>query len=139
MKEVCSIKGCLNFGKPYCRAHGVGISVKKQPKAIVKRSKKLERVMQKEYRPQVKEMVDAGATCKVKGPVCTGMAQGFHHLAGRLGKLLTDNKKKIPCCNACNVFIEQNDAWARANGFKLSKFSVPAKNQSSNSAKYNKK
>lgn len=110
MQKNCTVKGCINEGK-YCRIHPSGEL--KEQKPIKQRSKKLDRVMKKEYVPGV------------KSPVCTGRAQGFHHLAGRLGKLLTDKKKKIPCCNACNTFIEKNDAWARANGFKLSKFSEP--------------
>lgn len=122
-KEVCNIKGCINYRKPYCRNHAVGISIKKQPKPVKPRSKKLAEVMVKEYVPEVKEMVAANTPCKVHSPVCTGKAQGFHHLQGRDGKNLTDKKKKIPCCNPCNQFIEKNDAWARANGFKLSKFS----------------
>lgn len=122
MQKNCTVKGCINEGK-YCRIHPSGEL--KEQKPIKQRSKKLDRVMKKEYVPEVKEMVASNTLCSVKSPVCTGRAQGFHHLAGRLGKLLTDKKKKIPCCNACNTFIEKNDAWARANGFKLSKFSEP--------------
>ena len=85
--------------------------------------------MKKDYVPQVKEMLKADTPCSVGSPVCIREATGFHHLAGRIGELLTNKKKKIPCCDPCNSFIEQNDAWARTNGFKLSKFSEPAKNQ----------
>jgi hypothetical protein len=74
-------------------------------------------------------MVEKGTVCKAKSPVCTGLATGFHHLKGRTGELLTDKRHLIPCCDLCNQFIEKNDAWARANGLKLSKFSEPAKNQ----------
>jgi hypothetical protein len=129
MSEVCKVPGCRNENKPYCRLHNIGISVKKQPTPIAARSKKLSEVMKKEYVPQVKEMVKAGTPCKVNSPVCTGKAQGFHHLQGKDGELLTNKKKKVPCCNPCNGFIERNDAWARANGFKLSKFLSPSKNQ----------
>lgn len=125
MKDVCTVKKCVNYSKTFCRLHSVGISVKKQPKPIAPRSKKLEEVMKKEYRPEVKEMVQKNTPCKVQSPICTKIAQGFHHLAGRLGTLLTDKKKKVPCCNACNTFIEKNDAWARSNGWKESKFSQP--------------
>lgn len=121
-KDVCKIKGCPQYGKPYCRSHGIGLTIKKQPKPIAPRSKKLDTVMRKEYVPQVKEMIKANTPCKVNSPVCVKMAQGFHHLQGRDGKNLTDKEKKIPCCDPCNGFIEKNDAWARSNGFKLSKF-----------------
>ena len=114
---ICHIKGCINEGR-YCRIHPAGALA--IPKPIAPRSKKLEEVMKKEYRPQVKEIVEANTPCAVKSEVCTGTAQGFHHLAGREGKELT-GKRKIPCCNMCNTYIEKNDAWARANGFKLSK------------------
>lgn len=128
-KEVCNIKWCVNYGKPYCRNHGIGLTIKKKPEPIAPRSKKLAEVMKKEYVPEVKEMVAANTPCSVKSPECTKTAQGFHHLQGRIGENLTDKKKKVPCCNACNSFIEKNDAWARSNGWKLSKFSQPAKNQ----------
>ena len=123
-KDLCQIKSCTNYGK-YARYCGHFSGQINKPKPIAPRSKKLEKVMKNEYRPQVKEMIEAGTKCKVGSPVCTGKAQGFHHLQGRIGKLLTDTKKKIPCCNACNLFIEENSMWARANGFKLSKFSEP--------------
>jgi predicted phosphoadenosine phosphosulfate sulfurtransferase len=115
--ELCKIPGCINEGR-YCRIHPAGSF--KKPKPIAPRSKKMEEVMRKEYRPQVKEMIKEKTLCAVKSPVCTKIAQGFHHLQGREGKNLT-GEKKIPCCNMCNQFIEKNDAWARANGFKLSK------------------
>jgi hypothetical protein len=115
---LCTVKGCINQGR-YCRLHPSGSL--KEPKKIAPRSEKLAKVMKKEYVPQVKEMVEANTPCKVKSPVCTGKAQGFHHLKGREGKLLTDKRHKIPSCNPCNRFVEVNDAWARANGLKLSK------------------
>jgi hypothetical protein len=114
--QVCTIKGCINKGK-YCRIHPSGHL--NLPKPLPKRSASLEKIMRKQYRPQVKEMVEKGTLCAVKSPVCIKIAQGFHHLQGR-GKNLM--KKKIPCCNPCNQFIEKNDAWARARGLKLSKF-----------------
>ena len=100
----------------------------KEQKPAKQRSKKLDKVMRKEYVPQVKEMLEANTPCKVQSAVCTGMAEGFHHLVGRIAGALTGDKK-IPCCNMCNRYIEKNDAWARANGWKLSKFSEPSKNQ----------
>lgn len=118
-KDLCDIPACSNHGR-YARYCGHLNGEYKKPAQVKPRSKKLEKIMRKEYRPQVKEMVEAQEECRVKSKVCTGMAQGFQHLVGREGKNLT-GKKKIPCCNLCNVFIEKNDAWARANGFKLSK------------------
>src|SRR5687768_921531 len=117
---LCDIKGCVFYGR-YCRLHAVS-GKEKKVHVIKPRSEKLAKVMKKEYVPQVKEMVAKNTACAVKSPVCTGKAQGFHHLVGREGKNLT-GKKKIPCCNKCNGHIESNDAWARSQGLKLSKHS----------------
>ena len=115
--KLCDVAGCYNYGK-YCRLHISGsLSL---PKPIAPRSKKLEDVMKKEYRPQVKEMIEAGTPCKIGSPVCTKIAQGFHHKKGREGNELT-GKNKVPCCNMCNQWIEKNDAHARAMGWKESK------------------
>lgn len=127
-KSICNIPSCYNYKKPFCRLHNVGISTAKKPAPIKPRSEKLDKQMKKEYVPEVKEMVEKNTPCAVKSPECTKLAQGFHHPNGRIGKLLMD-KERMPCCNPCNSFIEKNDAWARANGFKKSKFSIPAKNQ----------
>jgi hypothetical protein len=117
-KNLCKVKGYLNEGR-YCRLHPSGSL--KEPKKIVPRSEKLAKVMKKEYVPQVKEMVEKNTPCKVKSPVCTGKAQ-LSYPAGRIGKELLTTRK-IPCCNMCNTWIEANDAWARANGFKVSRHS----------------
>lgn len=124
----CTEKSCVNYDKPYCRLHGVGISTAKKPAPVKPRSEKLDKKMKKQYVPKVKEMVAANTKCAVKSPDCIKIAQGFHHLQGRDGEQLT-GKAKIPCCNPCNVYIEKNDSWARSKGLKKSKFSVPAKNQ----------
>lgn len=115
------MQGCYAFGK-YCRLHSVSGSLK-EVKPIKPRSEKMDKVMKKEYVPQVKEMVAKGTKCSVNSPVCSGLAQGFHHLAGRVGDKLLDREKMIPCCNKCNLYVEENDLWARSKGLKLSKFS----------------
>lgn len=120
IKSVCTIKGCPNHGR-YCRIHPAGEW--KEPKKPAQFSKKREEVNKKVYSPLVAEVLKANPNCTVKSPVCTGKAQGLHHLKGRTGELLTDRENVVPCCNPCNQFIEKNDAWARANGWKKSKFS----------------
>jgi hypothetical protein len=129
-KSICKVKSCINFDR-YCRIHPEG-SLKKK-KSIAPRSKKLAETMKKKYVPQVKEMVKKNTDCSIKSPVCTGKAQGYHHPEGRGINLL---KKKRPCCNPCNEFLEQNDAWARAHGFKSSRHS-PENNKLSGLSKIN--
>ena len=118
-KDLCNNPTCHNYQR-YARYCGHLNGSLKKPKPIAPRSKKLEKVMKKEYRPQVKEMIEAGTLCMIGSPVCTKKMQGFHHKKGREGNELT-GKNKVPCCNACNSFLEANDAWARSQGHKLSK------------------
>jgi hypothetical protein len=121
-QDNCTDKNCPNYGRysRYC-SHVSGSYT--PPKPIAKRSEKLDKIMRKEYVPEVKEMIEKGTLCAVNSPVCTKKAQGWHHLQGR-GKNLF--KKRVPCCNPCNGFIEQNDLWARNNGWKISKFKKDA-------------
>src|SRR5688500_10456702 len=117
-KGICKIKGCINEGK-YCRIHPAGFLAPVKP--IAARSEKLAKVMKKDYVPQVKEMVSAGTKCSIKSPVCTRIAQGFHHPKGRIGENLL--KEKIPACNPCNIWVEKNVPWAIANGVIKSRHS----------------
>lgn len=116
--HLCTVKGCIFYGK-YCRIHLDG-SIK-EAKPIKQFSKKREAVQRKEYRPLVSEVLKEHPHCKVKSPVCTGMAEGLHHLQGREGDNLTDKRLVIPACNMCQLFIEENSLWARNNGFKISR------------------
>lgn len=63
-----------------------------------------------------------GQPCSIRSPVCTGISEGMHHLAGKgTPELLLDPDNQIPACNPCNLYVEVHDAWARRNGFKLSR------------------
>jgi hypothetical protein len=120
MKQAnCNRKGCDNYGR-YARYCGHIEGSLKPVKPIAPRSKKLDKIMKKEYVPQVKEMVEKGEVCKVQSRVCIGKTNGFHHIQGRIGAKLL-GPKKVPCCGPCNRFIEANDLWARSNGWKQSK------------------
>jgi hypothetical protein len=76
----------------------------------------------KTYTPAVKAYVKANPYCAIKSEVCTKITDAPHHTKGRIGSLLSDERYWLPACNECNLYIEDNDAWARANGFKVSKF-----------------
>lgn len=75
----------------------------------------------KEYK-KVSQPLWKGKRCAVKSPVCTKHAQGIHHKKGKVSnKDLLDPKFMIPACNSCNTYIEDNAAWAKEKGFKVSK------------------
>lgn len=93
----------------------------KKPTRIKPMSKKRQ-IKQREYRKIVDEMLKKDNRCKVKSPVCTGKAQGLHHLVKRSPKNMMDPKNLIPCCNACNLFLETDVEWGVEHGFVKSKF-----------------
>jgi hypothetical protein len=115
----CTVKGCLSYGR-YCRLHPNGSL--KETKPIKPLSAKRQKIQQTEYGPAAKEYLKKNPLCKIRSEVCTGKAEGVHHKAGRIGDKLTDQRYWMPACNKCNSYVEQNDLWARSNGFKLSKF-----------------
>ena len=82
-----------------------------------KRSK-LNREYAKKTKPLWKDQ-----PCAAGLPGCTKIAQGMHHLQGKeTTEKLLNTEKMIPCCNACNSWVEKNDAEARRLGLKESKF-----------------
>lgn len=121
VKSLCNVKGCVNEGR-YCRLHpGGALSVASKPK---KESKKRAVINRKVYGPKAKEFVKDHPLCGINSPVCKKDSQCVHHLRGRASEEdLLNEKYWMAACVPCNNWVEQNDAWARANGFKLSKFS----------------
>jgi tRNA(Ile2) C34 agmatinyltransferase TiaS len=54
-----------------------------------------------------------------KCKVCTkANAVDVHHIAGRLGKDLTDVNNFLPVCRKCHDWIHSNGKEARALGFR---------------------
>lgn len=67
-----------------------------------------------------------GEPCQVRSPVCTGRSEHLHEplARGRAGGLkasLRDGPTPLPCCDACNGYIGENQVWARENGFLISR------------------
>lgn len=93
----------------------------KEKKPIAKMSAK-RKEENKTYKKQVKAQAKKDNRCKVKSPDCTGKMQGFHHAQKRSPGNLLKEDNQIPCCNACNLYLELHTDWAKANGFLISRF-----------------
>lgn len=119
--NLCAVPSCSNYMR-YCRFHQM-----LQPAPVEKKVSKIKPVsakrkdINKEYRKIVKGFLKDKPFCAIKSAVCTKITEGPHHMRGRIGQLLLDTKFMMPSCNACNLYVEENDLWARKNGFKLSK------------------
>lgn len=56
--------------------------------------------------------------CKVRAPgVCNIHATDIHHMAGRLGELLTNPNYFLPVCRQCHQYLHEHSTWAEENGF----------------------
>jgi hypothetical protein len=126
--KTCEFPGCSRHPEKngYCIGHRIYSNapvVKEKPKAIPKRSEKMQETMKslkKDYniflaKPENK-------LCKLRiDAECTKQATAVHHLKGRTGKNLTDQHFWLPSCSHCNNQVEKKDAEAREKGLKLSK------------------
>src|SRR5687768_4799524 len=88
---------------------------------IRKVSKKREGV-NREYFKRSRIFRKANPLCAIKAEGCSKLTEGVHHMRGKenLEKLMDENYW-LPACNRCNNYCESHSAWARENGFKLSK------------------
>jgi hypothetical protein len=91
----------------------------KGKQAKISRESKKRKELNKEYKKVSKPMWE-GQECalKVKG-VCSGMAQGWNHAAGKENaEKLLDMENGQPACNSCNGWCEDNHAKAVEMGFR---------------------
>jgi hypothetical protein len=85
------------------------------------------KALQREYVKIVKGMLKEDPMCAIISPFCNIYAQGMHHIIKRSEKNLCELNNLLRSCNACNLFLEEHDEWARAKGFVKSKFSEKTK------------
>jgi hypothetical protein len=146
MPTICLFPGCKSWSidNGLCTSHGkyykpedfknlskasfdkgilIGKVEKKVRKPIKKRSKKMTDVM-KEVKKLYTIFLKSKPKCEVKSPQCTIVSTDVHHKAGRGKNQIADKKTWMAVCRSCHNLIENNDKWARDNGFKISQHTV---------------
>lgn len=73
-----------------------------------------------EYAKVKKLFLLANPKCQFEG--CTAKSKDVHHMAGRIGNLLTDVSKFKALCRKHHDFVELNPTWAKANGYSLDRY-----------------
>lgn len=73
---------------------------------------------QREYLKRRAAFLD-GKICPVTGEQATEI----HHMKGRVGLLLTDERYWIPVSREGHLKIELNPVWAKEKGYSLSRLS----------------
>ena len=96
-----TIKGA----KPYTPVYQARKPIRKRSKAMTKKMV--------EYGKVRKEYLANHFYCEVcfRNP-----ATEIHHPFGKIGKLLTETKHFIPCCENCHRRIHSNIHWAQKEG-----------------------
>lgn len=101
------------------KCFGIAKPEEKKVYRIPKQSKK--RIKEnKDYKKDMAEDFKGG--CRIKSPVCSGKATGYHHIQKTSPLNRNVKKNKIPACDPCNGYIETHKKWAEANGFFISRF-----------------
>lgn len=129
MSSECEFYGCKSNqdrGSTYCIGHrklfGTPTPKKTQGKIRNRSLKRTE--LQKEYVKVVQGLLSENKNCQINAPGCTKFANGLHHIVKRAEKNLCELNNLIRACNSCNLYLEENDKWARDNGFVKSKFDI---------------
>ncbi len=130
MSETCIFPLCSRKVErnEFCFLHAkhfAGAKEVKEKVPIAKSSDK-RKVEQKKYVAIVKEMLKKNPLCEIKSVVCTGRADGLHHLVKRSPKNFTQRSNLLRACNMCNSFIENNPLLAIEKGWSVSKH-IPCK------------
>jgi len=96
----------------------LGLAVKEEKKPVRISMKSVKRkVEEKLYLKKKKEYLTAHIRCEVKG--CNHVSEDLHHMRGRLGKLLYDEKYFIAVCRDHHTLIECSPDWAIENKYSL--------------------
>lgn len=87
------------------------------------------------YAPASRKRREANPFCLIKIPgVCTNWTQGIHHPSGKvttdllLSAVVGNHIDGVPCCNACNGWIESNSKKAKEMGLKVPDYSSKLSN-----------
>lgn len=122
-RNICTVKGCINEGK-YCRLH-IGFTVPTQSE-ISKKSEK-QKELDKKFAKAKKEYLREHSFCEARIEGCTTISIDVHHKAGKVTEeLLLDKSLFLGVCRHCHTIIEKNPAFAKQQGFSVSRLNKRA-------------
>jgi len=113
---------CASGG--YCRQHLKAVIPEKKQLSKVSEKRKAE---EKEYKKKRAAFLALHTICQAKIEGCKGKATEVHHMKGRVGDNYLNMKYFLSVCHHCHDIIERNPAFARQQGFSLSRLAKPVK------------
>lgn len=85
--------------------------------------------LDKKFSKAKREYLKEHPFCEAKIDGCTKVSIDVHHKAGKASEeLLLDKSKFLSVCRHCHVVIEKNPAFAKQNGFSISRLSKKISN-----------
>ncbi len=119
--ETRALKGMGHlYPKEKAIVREIKVKPAKIPEAPKKRSDGMKKVMD-ELKKLYAMFLKNRRVCQIQAPGCTGKATAIRHRKGRGPNEIKDQGTWMASCDWCNGYVEQHDAWARKNGFKISR------------------
>lgn len=125
--KPCTVEGCAypRFAKKLCKKHhNIQFPPKPLQRTPIKPSKSkikpvsdTQKQRTNKYLQKRKEWLKQYPKCQVEG--CTRLATQIHHKSGRIGNNLYKNFLSV--CTEHHHMIEENPAWAKEQGYSLSR------------------
>jgi hypothetical protein len=118
--NFCQKPDCKNYKVRYCRQHlSYTVPVKNEIEKVSEKKKKAD----KEYSKVRKQYLAANPFCEAKiADVCTKAASEIHHQIGKASEEDYLNPDYfLAVCRGCHDVIEKSPAFARQQGFSLSR------------------
>lgn len=122
------MKNCTAFcpykNKNYCPVHqDYKVPVKKEVNKVSEKKKDLD----KQYKKIRAKYLREHPMCEAKIEGCGKVAVEIHHKRGKVGEEDYLNPEFfLATCSHCHKIIEVNPAWAKQQGFSLSRLSKRA-------------
>jgi hypothetical protein len=116
---MCNFPGCKRptpTGSLYCFMHNAKygtVKLKDEDRSVARAEQ------EKEYKKVRKEYLAIHPGCECKE--CTKPSAEIHHMAGRIGDLLTDSNHFLAVCWRHHKQIEANPKWAKQEGYSISR------------------
>ena len=122
----CPIDKCssqLKEGSKFCSYHDRKLAKAKKSFDPMPAKTEKQAAAERQYSIIAKAYKAANPECQAKLMGCTRWTEDVHHISGRLGSKLTDEKNFLAVCRHCHQTIENNPVFSKALGLSINRLS----------------
>ncbi len=110
--KQCSYNGVAKLSKIKPTAKHKPIASRTQKRSKEERLYSAKRILYLQNHPM----------CEAHLPgICTEYSTDIHHMSGKIGDLLTDERYFKALCRSCHTFVENNPEVAKEKGFSINR------------------